>query len=127
MKTTGVFTCPAEPFDAPAVTDNVAEVQRTGPAAVVVVALVVVVTLAVVVVLADVVDDDDEEAVELHAAAPIASRRVAMGTRRRIMGSVCHCETLNDGTGAAAEPGAPGGIRTPDTWLRKPVLYPLSY
>ena len=23
--------------------------------------------------------------------------------------------------------GAPGGIRTPDTRLRKPVLYPLSY
>jgi hypothetical protein len=21
----------------------------------------------------------------------------------------------------------PGGIRTPDTWFRRPVLYPLSY
>ncbi len=26
-----------------------------------------------------------------------------------------------------AENGAPGGIRTPDTWFRRPVLYPLSY
>jgi hypothetical protein len=23
--------------------------------------------------------------------------------------------------------GALGGIRTPDTWFRRPVLYPLSY
>ena len=26
-----------------------------------------------------------------------------------------------------AKSGAPGGIRTPDTWFRRPVLYPLSY
>lgn len=25
------------------------------------------------------------------------------------------------------ESGALGGIRTPDTWFRRPVLYPLSY
>lgn len=24
-------------------------------------------------------------------------------------------------------PNTPGGIRTPDTWYRKPLLYPLSY
>jgi hypothetical protein len=26
-----------------------------------------------------------------------------------------------------AKSGALGGIRTPDTWFRRPVLYPLSY
>ena len=26
-----------------------------------------------------------------------------------------------------ARSGALGGIRTPDTWFRRPVLYPLSY
>ncbi len=28
---------------------------------------------------------------------------------------------------AASWMSTPGGIRTPDTWFRRPVLYPLSY
>ena len=32
------------------------------------------------------------------------------------------CLVQNEG-----ESGALGGIRTPDTWFRRPVLYPLSY
>lgn len=37
------------------------------------------------------------------------------------------CDPLEWGDRREAFYGAPGEIRTPDHWYRKPVLYPLSY
>lgn len=40
-----------------------------------------------------------------------------------LLGASCWEAGLQGQTGAG-EDGAPGGIRTPDQWLRKPLLYP---
>ena len=44
-----------------------------------------------------------------------------------ILGAVCVIQPIRWAKGARCFGCVPGEIRTPDTWFRRPVLYPLSY